>query len=1062
MKKYVTIVGLMIVILAIPFFIWLWTPSTSYQVVIMDKAEPMEKLPQHSGIIWLLNHYKLKKENGDPYRTNLDYYGAIRDKKGDNVKLRHFPSDLKNSKLIYLADASGFTTSDQQLASGVSKEEWTSITEHVQNNESTLVTEYNILSSPKEAAVQKAITDFYQIQWSGWTGRYFEDLTKKNSDIPKPIIQTYEKNIGEWNFDGAGYILVNESEDAVVVLDKKHGEIGDGKLHLSFSGKGESTFNMKASPSFYGWFEIVKTNNEENVLASFSWNLTDKGKETVNKYDIPNSFPAIINKKVNNSDAFYFAGDFSYLQNAPATYSYAGLEKIKSALTFESFFPESSFFWKTYVPMMKKIMKEGVTIHKKEHPVTYEEKDNVSYRTRIHNDAFEVYVDGKWEPIMIKGVNLGMGKPGYFPGEAAITEEEYYRWFEDIGKMNANTIRVYTLHPPDFYRALKRYNESHENPLYILHGVWIDEGPLEKTLDAYTPEIVDEFQAEYKKIVDVIHGNKVVTQKPGHAFGNYQADISPYVVGWVIGIEWYPYMVDQMTTKYKDQPDFNGSYVYTEDGNGMEQWLAWQLDELSKYEIEHYKAMRPISFTNWVSTDLLNHPAEPSNMEDMATVNPNHLKTKSIANEVGMFASYHVYPYYPDFLNLEEKYSSYIDHRGQKNNYAGYLHDLKKAHDMPILIAEYGLPASRGLTHVNPFGWNQGFLTEKEQGEYLVHLYEDIREEGMLGGLIFTWQDEWFKRTWNTMDFDNPDRRPYWSNAQTNEQQFGLLSFDQLKIKIDGDQSDWDGIEPVYSKPDQQLQQVFMNHDEKYVYIRMDVEKLDDSSIVLLFDVNTDQGNKKISSIPQINLSFGADYLLKIEGKEKGELLVNSYYDTFLYQYGIQLKMLDPLPKQPIDNSGTFNPIRYALNKKMVRPDTNEILPFESYETGKLRHGNGNPDSKEYDSLADYYINEEKGIIEIRIPWLLLNVKDPSQREVMGDLYETGMKGSKETDGISISALLLDKDNHLKESFPQVDPSTKTISDPYKYQWEKWDMPVSKERLKQSYDIVKKFFSTIN
>ena len=51
-------------------------------------------------------------------------------------------------------------------------------------------------------------------------------------------------------------------------------------------------------------------------------------------------------------------------------------------------------------------------------------------------------------------------------------------------------------------------------------------------------------------------------------------------------------------------------------------------------------------------------------------------------------------------------------------------------------------------------------------------MYEEIIEEGMLGGLVFTWQDEWFKRTRNTMDYDNPDQRLFWSNAQTNEQQF--------------------------------------------------------------------------------------------------------------------------------------------------------------------------------------------------------------------------------------------------------------------------------------------------
>jgi len=50
------------------------------------------------------------------------------------------------------------------------------------------------------------------------------------------------------------------------------------------------------------------------------------------------------------------------------------------------------------------------------------------------------------------------------------------------------------------------------------------------------------------------------------------------------------------------------------------------------------------------------------------------------------------------------------------------------------------------------------------------------------------------------MEQDNPDRRPFWSNAQTNEQQFGLLSIDCNKIKIDGSRSDWEAEPPVQER----------------------------------------------------------------------------------------------------------------------------------------------------------------------------------------------------------------------------------------------------------------------
>src|SRR5690606_35058577 len=118
---------------------------------------------------------------------------------------------------------------------------------------------------------------------------------------------------------------------------------------------------------------------------------------------------------------------------------------------------------------------------------------------------------------------------------------------------------------------------------------------------------------------------------------------------------------------------------------------------------------------------------------DIVSVDPNVIYAKGEAEETGQFASYHVYPYYPDFLNYDPDYLNYEDHRGEKNNYAAYLNELKSVHRLPILVAEFGVPASRGMTHTNPFGKNQGFLSETEQGEIISSLYEDILAEDYLG-----------------------------------------------------------------------------------------------------------------------------------------------------------------------------------------------------------------------------------------------------------------------------------------------------------------------------------------
>ena len=86
-------------------------------------------------------------------------------------------------------------------------------------------------------------------------------------------------------------------------------------------------------------------------------------------------------------------------------------------------------------------------------PKPYESESGAQYYFKAGERYLSVYNGEEFEDLYVKGVNIGLGKPGYFPGEAAITKEEYARWFQEIGEMNANCIRVYTLQTPAFYEA---------------------------------------------------------------------------------------------------------------------------------------------------------------------------------------------------------------------------------------------------------------------------------------------------------------------------------------------------------------------------------------------------------------------------------------------------------------------------------------------------------------------------------------------------------------------------------------------------------------------------------
>lgn len=1055
MKRFYIAGVFLLILCLLPIIWWQLESHKNVKIAILDKTVPSESYREHQGLTWVLNYLKYGNDKGKAIHASEDYFGFRPKEDKRSYKVKNFPSHYLDYDIIYAADTYGVYEDDLpwldkkrkgartgQIYGGLEESEWKSILERLNQKEKSLfIAEFNTFASPTKKAVRESVTEYLGLDWGGWTGRYFEELDPdKNEEIPKWILDEYRD---AWKYSGAGFILVNDIDYKVIVLEKdKH--INEGGIKLSFTDNGTKLFGLKDSPEYKYWFDIVTPKGTAEVLANYQWNLTNEGKALLEENRIPSQFAAVLANKSGSALSYYFAGDFNDIERVPSFY---GMKWLDAAYQFGHKYSDEAFYWSAYVPMMKNILSHFPDSNE----IEKSKPDSLQYNARVNKDAFEVNKNGKWIEIPIKGVNLGMGKPGHFPGEAAITEEEYYRWFEMIGEMNANSIRVYTLHPPGFYRALKRYNEEHKEKLYIFHGVWMNEEKLEESMDAYEKDNLRDFEKEMKKIVDVVHGNKIVDQEPGHASGAYQADVSEFVIGWLIGIEWNPYMVENTNKIHKGMRDFKGEYFQTKDAEPFEAWIAQQMETIVQYEKDKYNWIRPLSFTNWVTTDILDHPAEPNDQEDLVNVNPNVIYTKGDMKKTEQFASYHIYPYYPDFFNYEESYQSYRDHRGENNSYAAYLNELHQVHRLPILVAEFGVPASRGLTHENPFGWNQGFLSEKQQGEIVSRLYEDIMAEELLGGMIFTWQDEWFKRTWNTMDYDNPDRRPFWSNAQTNEQQFGLLSFDRNKIRVDGNTEEWED-EPLYKG--NKIKELYADHDERYFYLRMELDAESKGYPMILLDIIPNQGNHFINGRDLPGFSNGVDFIVNLNENES-RIMVDDYYNLFNFQYGHQLEMIQPKPPLPAKNSGNFSRIEYVLSRELFIPSQNRKIDFKSYETGKLQAGNGNPEAEEYDSLADYTIAED-GTIEMRIPWLLLQAKDPSQKEFMADVYSEGLEGSVKIDQIYVGGLYFDEQHNLIDSVPEI--TNGNLEKMKEYKWEAWDMPLSEERLKQSYYLIKTLY----
>lgn len=663
--------------------------------------------------------------------------------------------------------------------------------------------------------------------------------------------------------------------------------------------------------------------------------------------------------------------------------------------------------------------------------------DDETATTFVTTDDSQIYMtrDGQTAPFEIRGVNLGLSIPGEWATDYAISADTYERWFEQIQELGANTIRVYTILQDDFYNAFYAYNSRREaageEPLWLLQGVWVNDYIAFSHRDAYDDAFLDTFLEDCRTMVDVIHGKRSLSLGRGTGSGSYREDVSPWVIGYILGIDWESGLV-VYTDQENDGVRYEGTYLTTTDeATPFEAMLARVGDETIAYESQRYHQQRLIAFNNTADTDPFVYPVAVSEYCDKyACVNVEHIQATD-AFLSGQFASYHVYPYAPNYLRLMEEAAAYTEEELRtrfeiadyevavqrlaqlnaphieeyytpprvdddeaeddslvQDTYAPYLAALNSYHTMPVVIAEYGIPTGRGISQLGMSGdLDDGHFSEREQGDYLIDCYDDIMEAGCAGSCLASWQDEWHKRTWNTLYAIDRDRTPFWSDAQSSGQFFGLLAFDPGEEEsvccVDGDASEWQDDDLVLENEDWRLS---MKYDEKYLYFY--AEGADDaasSPIYIPIDLTPKSGSTSCED-PALDFERPCDFLIVIDGEDNSRMLVQERYESLMSTYGMEYYLSDAYVNHPQVDSAVFKPIYMAVTlESVVPPAEKRVVSGEKFETGKLRAGNADPEAADYDSLADFMTTDNG--VEIRIPWELLNFGDPSEMMIHDDYY---------------------------------------------------------------------------
>jgi hypothetical protein len=408
------------------------------------------------------------------------------------------------------------------------------------------------------------------------------------------------------------------------------------------------------------------------------------------------------------------------------------------------------------------------------------------------------------------------------------------------------------------------------------------------------------------------------------------------------------------------------------------------------------------------------------------------------------------------------------------SSYFGYLAELVAHHGgMPVVISEYGVPSSRGNAHFQPQGWHHGGHSEVDQAAIDARLTRDIHASGSAGAILFAIIDEWFKKNWAVIDFEQPlERNRLWLNPLDAEQNYGIVAMragpKDSAITIDGRATDWGSRGATWGNmppaagvsPPLALRDVRVTSNEAYVFLRLDVGAIDWSKGRYLIGIDSYRPDLGGRRLPRTGTECptGLEFAVDLVGPEGSELLVDRPYK--LYR-SVELRGSNPPTTMQIYNRPWMSQAHQDPQWDTVLLETNRtrigrdgtVYPSVTWARNRLRFAR-QPDH----SLTDWYADPATGVIEIRLAWGLLQVMDPSSHWVLHGTDEDGRSpAGTTTDGFRLVVQSYDP----ATGAPGITLGCGSGVEPFHYRWAGWEAPRWHQELKPVFAAMRDTFRAI-
>jgi hypothetical protein len=372
------------------------------------------------------------------------------------------------------------------------------------------------------------------------------------------------------------------------------------------------------------------------------------------------------------------------------------------------------------------------------------------------------------------------------------------------------------------------------------------------------------------------------------------------------------------------------------------------------------------------------------------------------------------------------------------------------------------------MAHLHPQGWSHGGHDEQAMARIDARLTREIREAGGAGAIIFAWLDEWFKKNWLVIDVEIPrDHTRRWHNVMDAEQHYGILGQyagrADLTPRLGGDPARWRAL-PVVQRaatpPENGLRALRAGADESFYYLAVELATglfaWDTLGLQLAIDTYLPSRGQHRLPGSGVRSELGFEFLVDLTSPDSGTIRVTPDYnrhDSRVHRVtGDDAGRFYRRPVVTLDrHDGRFDPLLVITNRGRFGRD-GRFFPAKVHDRGRLLYG-----TEAGSTLSDWYLDQAAGLLELRIPWDLLNVTDPSTRTLLFDRGTAGGFGTVPAEDFRVGVVAYRKGGRpaVVGALPELEAEVWRAKDFTKWRWAGWTEPRSHARLKPVYDSLR-------